>query len=87
MSTHGVKVPGSCPNGSASSALCRYLRILPVPDSLYDLHLRAVVAVEAVAFHDGGLQAFTTKDLLERLLDGRRSRARRPGDGDDGMLR
>ncbi|MDL5400722.1 hypothetical protein QSI00_24465, partial [Escherichia coli] len=50
-----------------------------------DLHLRAVVAVEAVAFDRDLLHAFAAEDVLEGARDGRGAGSRRAGNGDDGV--
>ena len=50
-----------------------------------DLHLGAVVAMEAVAFDDGGVDAFAGEDMLEGTFDGGGSGAGRAGYCHDGM--
>ena len=46
----------------------------------------AIQAVQAVAFDDGGFDAFAAEDVLKRALDGGGACAGRTGDGDNGML-
>jgi hypothetical protein len=50
------------------------------------LHRVAVVAVEAVALDDGGLDALAAKDVLEGSGDGGGACAGGSGDGNDGMF-
>jgi hypothetical protein len=50
------------------------------------LHFLAVVAVEAVALDDGGIDAVAIEDMLEGALDRGRAGAGGTGDGNDWML-
>ena len=50
------------------------------------LHLLAVVAVEAVAFDEGGVDALAPEDVLEGARHRGGAGAGRAGDRDDGML-
>jgi hypothetical protein len=99
----GVKVPGACFQGAASSGVAGEQRFelgkevvlgaevaevavaRALGFGLAQFHFLAVVAVEAVAFDDGGGDAFAAEDVLEGAGDRGGSRARRAGDGDDGV--
>jgi hypothetical protein len=50
-----------------------------------ELHLLAVVPVEAVAFDDGCVHVFSAEDVLEGARHRGGTRARRTGNRDDGM--
>ncbi len=49
-------------------------------------HGLAVVAMEGIAFDDGGTELFAAEYQVERLGDRGRAGTGRPGNGDDGML-
>ena len=49
-------------------------------------HSLAIVAMEAIAFYHRSSQCLAPKNMLETVLDRRRTGAGRPGNGDDGVL-
>lgn len=52
---------------------------------LFDFHFLAVVAVKAVTFNNGVLDALAREDARKGTGDGGGAGARRAGDGDDGV--